>query len=174
MPAVSQKQRGFLAHKFGPEWMKQHHFDNPGKLPKYKHGKKKKEESEVVDEKAEADKREVTSDKQRAFLNARKGHAWVKRHFKKGGGGEKPTYAHGGKTTSPEVKAAFKKKTEETSTTMNVGSTEVGSIKKPKKKKKFRINYAEEMAAARASVMEKVLALEAERDIKRAIAHELV
>jgi hypothetical protein len=35
MPAKSQAQRGYLAHKFGPEWMKRHHFDNPGKLPKY-------------------------------------------------------------------------------------------------------------------------------------------
>lgn len=34
MPAVSQAQRGYLAHKFGPEWMREHHFDNPGKLPK--------------------------------------------------------------------------------------------------------------------------------------------
>ena len=35
MPAKSQAQRGYLAHKFGPEWMKEHHFDNPGKLPEY-------------------------------------------------------------------------------------------------------------------------------------------
>lgn len=35
MPAKSQAQRGFLAHKFGPDWMKKHHFDNPGKLPQY-------------------------------------------------------------------------------------------------------------------------------------------
>jgi hypothetical protein len=40
MPAVSQKQRGYLAHKFGPEWMKAHHYDNPGKLPKYAHAVK--------------------------------------------------------------------------------------------------------------------------------------
>lgn len=33
MPAVSQAQRGYLAHKFGPEWMKKHHYDNKGKLP---------------------------------------------------------------------------------------------------------------------------------------------
>jgi hypothetical protein len=33
MPAVSQAQRGYLAAKFGPEWMRQHHFDNPGPLP---------------------------------------------------------------------------------------------------------------------------------------------
>jgi hypothetical protein len=33
MPAVSQAQRGYLAHKFGPEWMREHHYDNPGKLP---------------------------------------------------------------------------------------------------------------------------------------------
>jgi hypothetical protein len=35
MPAVSQAQRGYLASKFGPEWMKKHHFDNKGKLPKH-------------------------------------------------------------------------------------------------------------------------------------------
>jgi hypothetical protein len=35
MPAVSQAQRGYLAHKFGPEWMKKHHFANKGKLPQY-------------------------------------------------------------------------------------------------------------------------------------------
>ena len=33
MPAKSQAQRGYLAHKFGPEWMKKHHYDNKGKLP---------------------------------------------------------------------------------------------------------------------------------------------
>ena len=37
MPAESQAQRGFLAHRFGPDWMRQHHFDNPGKLPQYAH-----------------------------------------------------------------------------------------------------------------------------------------
>jgi hypothetical protein len=37
MPAVSQAQRGYLASKFGPEWMKKHHFDNKGKLPKHAH-----------------------------------------------------------------------------------------------------------------------------------------
>jgi hypothetical protein len=33
MPAKSQAQRGYLAEHFGPDWMKKHHFDNPGKLP---------------------------------------------------------------------------------------------------------------------------------------------
>jgi hypothetical protein len=33
MPAVSQAQRGYLAHKFGPGWMRRHHFDNKGPLP---------------------------------------------------------------------------------------------------------------------------------------------
>jgi hypothetical protein len=42
MPAVSQAQRGFLAHKFGPAWMKEHHFDNPGKLPQYVSGHAKR------------------------------------------------------------------------------------------------------------------------------------
>jgi hypothetical protein len=35
MPAKSQAQRGYLAHKFGPEWVKKHHFDNKGKLPEH-------------------------------------------------------------------------------------------------------------------------------------------
>ena len=35
MPAKSQAQRGYLAHKFGPGWMKKHHFDNKGKLPQH-------------------------------------------------------------------------------------------------------------------------------------------
>jgi hypothetical protein len=35
MPAKSQAQRGYLAHKFGPEWLKAHHFDNKGKLPEH-------------------------------------------------------------------------------------------------------------------------------------------
>ncbi len=33
MPAKSQAQRAYLAQKFGPEWLKKHHFDNKGKLP---------------------------------------------------------------------------------------------------------------------------------------------
>lgn len=40
MPAKSQAQRGYLAANFGIKWMKEHHFDNKGKLP-YKVGKKK-------------------------------------------------------------------------------------------------------------------------------------
>lgn len=39
MPAKSQAQRGYLAANFGIKWMKEHHFDNKGKLP-YKVGKK--------------------------------------------------------------------------------------------------------------------------------------
>lgn len=45
MPAKSQAQRGFLANKFGKAWMKKHHMDNKGKLPKHvgrKKGKGKK------------------------------------------------------------------------------------------------------------------------------------
>ena len=34
MPAVSQAQRGYLASHFGAAWMRAHHFDNKGKLPK--------------------------------------------------------------------------------------------------------------------------------------------
>jgi hypothetical protein len=33
VPAVSQAQRGYLARKFGPAWMRRHHFDNKGPLP---------------------------------------------------------------------------------------------------------------------------------------------
>jgi hypothetical protein len=35
MPAKSQAQRGYLASKFGVDWMHQHHFDNAGKLPEH-------------------------------------------------------------------------------------------------------------------------------------------
>ena len=37
MSAKSQAQRGYLAHEFGPGWMKKHHFDNKGKLPAHVH-----------------------------------------------------------------------------------------------------------------------------------------
>ena len=47
MPAVSQVQRGFLAHKFGPEWMKKHHFANKGKLPRHVKHKSKRKEAET-------------------------------------------------------------------------------------------------------------------------------
>jgi hypothetical protein len=40
MPAKSQAQRGYLAATKGPAWMKEHGYDNKGKLP-YKVGKKK-------------------------------------------------------------------------------------------------------------------------------------
>jgi hypothetical protein len=39
MPAVSQAQRGYLASKFGPAWMRKHHFDNKGQLPQHVGGK---------------------------------------------------------------------------------------------------------------------------------------
>jgi hypothetical protein len=35
MPAKSEKQRRYLNWKFGHQWVKQHHFDNKGKLPQY-------------------------------------------------------------------------------------------------------------------------------------------
>jgi len=35
MPAVSQAQRAYLNRRFGHAWVKAHHFDNPGKLPKH-------------------------------------------------------------------------------------------------------------------------------------------
>lgn len=33
MPAKSQAQRAYLNMKFGHSWVKEHHFDNKGKLP---------------------------------------------------------------------------------------------------------------------------------------------
>jgi hypothetical protein len=42
MPAKSQAQRGYLASHFGVAWMRKHHFDQPGKLPKYVGGRPKK------------------------------------------------------------------------------------------------------------------------------------
>jgi hypothetical protein len=42
MPAVSQAQRAYLAAHFGIAWMKQHGFDNPGKLPAHVAKKKPK------------------------------------------------------------------------------------------------------------------------------------
>ena len=36
MPAKSQAQRALLNAKFGHKWVKRHHFDNKGKLPKHK------------------------------------------------------------------------------------------------------------------------------------------
>lgn len=39
MPARSQAQRGFLAARFGPDWMRKHGFDNKGKLPEHVGGK---------------------------------------------------------------------------------------------------------------------------------------
>jgi len=35
MPAVSEKQRRYLNWKKGHAWVKEHHFDNPGKLPEH-------------------------------------------------------------------------------------------------------------------------------------------
>jgi len=34
MPAKSQAQRAYLNAKFGHKWVKEHHFDNTGPLPK--------------------------------------------------------------------------------------------------------------------------------------------
>jgi hypothetical protein len=40
MPAKSESQRRLIYGKFGAEFAKRHHFDNPGKLPeKLKAGK---------------------------------------------------------------------------------------------------------------------------------------
>lgn len=35
MPAKSQAQRAYLNMKFGHAWVKEHGFDNKGKLPKH-------------------------------------------------------------------------------------------------------------------------------------------
>ncbi len=34
MPAKSEAQRDYLYMKFGENWVKKHHFNNRGKLPK--------------------------------------------------------------------------------------------------------------------------------------------
>ena len=41
MPAVSQAQRAYLNMHFGHAWVKEHHFDNKGKLPAHVKPKKK-------------------------------------------------------------------------------------------------------------------------------------
>lgn len=35
MPAKSEAQRRYLYSRFGAAWVKRHHFDNEGKLPKH-------------------------------------------------------------------------------------------------------------------------------------------
>ncbi len=40
MPAVSSQQRKWAFAVKGPAWAKEHHFDNPGKLPKYVHAQR--------------------------------------------------------------------------------------------------------------------------------------
>jgi hypothetical protein len=47
MPAESQAQRAYLNMKFGHDWVKQHHFDNTGKLPQ-RVGKKKIKRSDYL------------------------------------------------------------------------------------------------------------------------------
>lgn len=39
MPAVSEAQRRLLNARFGHAWVKEHHFDNKGKLPAHKRRK---------------------------------------------------------------------------------------------------------------------------------------
>lgn len=43
MPAKSQAQRAYLNAKFGHDWVKEHHFDNAGKLPEHVREKKRRE-----------------------------------------------------------------------------------------------------------------------------------
>jgi hypothetical protein len=57
MPAKSEAQRRYLNAEFGHEWVKEHHFDNTGPLPKKKgkkvshekhgHAKKKKHTGKI-------------------------------------------------------------------------------------------------------------------------------
>ena len=42
MPAQSEAQRRYLFMKFGPAWVKKHHFDNKGALPKHVSKKKRR------------------------------------------------------------------------------------------------------------------------------------
>jgi len=42
MPAKSEAQRRYLNAKFGHKWVKKHHFDNAGKLPKHVKPKKRR------------------------------------------------------------------------------------------------------------------------------------
>lgn len=42
MPAKSQAQRGYLGSHFGAAWMRLHHYDNKGPLPKHVKKKAKK------------------------------------------------------------------------------------------------------------------------------------
>jgi hypothetical protein len=42
MPAKSQAQRAYLNMKFGHAWVKRHHFNNKGKLPKKAKRRKRK------------------------------------------------------------------------------------------------------------------------------------
>lgn len=42
MPAVSEAQRRLLNARFGHAWVKEHHFDNKGKLPAHVANKKRK------------------------------------------------------------------------------------------------------------------------------------
>ncbi len=45
MPAKSEAQRDYLNSKFGHAWVKEHHFDNPGKLPAHAKKKRRKHKS---------------------------------------------------------------------------------------------------------------------------------
>lgn len=42
MPAVSEAQRRYLYAKFGAQWVAEHHFDNPGRLPAHVKPKRKR------------------------------------------------------------------------------------------------------------------------------------
>lgn len=50
MPARSQAQRGYLAAHFGIDWMRKHHFDNKGPLPRHAPKPKKHSSSKTRDQ----------------------------------------------------------------------------------------------------------------------------
>jgi hypothetical protein len=42
MPARSDAQRKYLYARFGAEWVRRHHFDTPGRLPRHVDAKARK------------------------------------------------------------------------------------------------------------------------------------
>lgn len=98
------------------------------------------------------------SEKQRKFLNWKFGHKWVKKHHFDNEG-DLPEYAD-------EKEPTKKKKTEEMTTSVNIGAPTVGSVpqKKKKQKKVLRGYSGRSMKEAHAYVMKLVHEFEAKRD----------
>ncbi len=86
-PAVSEAQRRYLNAMFGHDWVKEHHFDNKGKLPQYKD---EDEDNETTDN---------------AFCPTGPGGG-VNPHCSPGGGGSGPTF--GGLPVGYAVAGVFK------------------------------------------------------------------